>query len=211
MRRLLNRQEGPPVDADGHPFRYVHSETGHKSHGNDYISWLQAIREHIKGNNLPMPENLAAIAEDQLCGTLPPHLCLHEQGDAPPADTRIAFTDVVDWLKAVGTKILGGFSFVPKEEAERRAGICVSCFYNVTIVGGCGGGCKKLVEFMTPGMANLKTSQDTRLRSCGVCKCFNSVAVHFPLEVLEENDNASRQASYPPYCWKKHGGSNFQP
>ncbi len=203
MRRLINRQEGPPVDAQGHSFRYVHSETGHKSYGNDYISWLQAVREHIRANNLPMPDNLAAICEDQLCATLPPHLCLYESGDPLPTDTRIAFQDVVDWIKAVGKKILGGLTFVDKSEAERRAGICVSCYYNVTIVGGCGGGCKKLIEFMTPGMAGLKTTQDTRLRSCGVCKCFNSVQVHFPLDALTEDDTVDRQAAYPAFCWKK--------
>jgi len=211
MRRLLSRETGPPVDADGWSFRYVHPETGRKSAGNSYWSWMEAIREHIRANNLTMPTDIEAIAEDQLCGTLPPHLCMYEQGDPPSTDTRIDFSDVVNWLKAVGRKVVSGVGYVAQSESERRAGICVSCPLNVTIVGGCGGGCKKIAEFFTPGMAKLKTTQDGRLRSCGVCKCFNAIAVHFPLAILEENDTPERQERYPSFCWKKRSGTNYQP
>jgi hypothetical protein len=210
MRRLLKRETGPPVDADGYPFRFVHPETGHKSASNDYWSWMEAVRSHRKANNLPMPDNIEAIAEDQLCGTLPPHLCLYEQGDAPPSDTRIDFSDVVDWLKAIGSKIISGEEYVNQAESERRAAICVSCPLNVTIVGGCGGGCKKIAEFFTPGMTKLKTKQDNRLRSCAVCRCYNAIQAHFPLAILEENDNPERQERYPEFCWKKRSSENYQ-
>lgn len=202
MRRLLNRGIGPPVDANGRSFRYTH-ETGHVSHGVSYWDWEIAIREHRKGNNLPMPSDLMARAEDQLCGGLPPHLCLHESGDPPSTDIRIQLTDVVNWLKAVGKKVVSGAGYVDQAESERRAAICVQCPLNVQIIGGCGGGCKKIAEFFTPGMAKLKTTQDSRLRSCAVCRCYNSISVHFPLQILSQDDTPERQAAYPEFCWKK--------
>lgn len=211
MRRLLNREVAPPVDAEGWSFRFVHPETGRKSAGNSYWSWMEAVKEHIRANNLPKPDNLAAICEDQLCGTLPPHLCVYESGDPPPTDTRIDFSSVVDWLKAIGTKIISGEPYVEQAESERRAAICVACPYNVVIVGGCGGGCKKLAEFFTPGMAKLQTKQDSRLRSCAICKCYNSIAVHFPLQILEHDDTPERQADYPEHCWKSKQSVNYKP
>ena len=211
MRRLLNRHEGPPVDSEGRSFRYIHPETGHKSWGNDYDSWLIAARDHIRANKLAMPDDLAATAEDQLCGTLPPHLCLYEQGDPPPTDTRITFEKVLDWVRTVAAKIVSGQSYVEKAESERRAGICVQCPYNVLVVGGCGTGCnKKVAEFFTPGMSELKTTQDLRLKSCAVCSCFLRILVHFPIASLKEDDNVERQASLPQFCWRKRGGINFQ-
>lgn len=208
MRRLLKREEGPPVDAEGYPFRFVHRETGHKSASNDYWSWKEAILDHRRGMNLPIPEDIMALAEDQLCGTLPPELCSYEVGDPPPISTRIGLASVVNWIKASVRKATSGLSYVPQEEAERRAEICVACPYNVIIEGGCGGGCRDVTQWLTPGMAGKKTKQDTRLKSCAVCTCFNSIQVHFPLEILNADDTAERLAAYPEFCWKSPSEKN---
>lgn len=199
MRRLLNLETGPPVDAEGDSFRFIHPETGHKSAAADYWSWIAKIKDHIRGNGLTMPDDVEAVAQDQLCATLPPHLCVYETGDPPPTDTRITFERVSNWVKAVATKVFTGEPYVDQAEAERRANICVACPYNVLVMGGCGGGCQKIVELFTPGMAKLKTEQDTRLKSCAICGCYNRVAVHFPLALLDSSDTAS---PHPSWCWK---------
>lgn len=208
MRRLLNKGVGPPVDADGDSFRYRH-ETGHKSYAVDYVGWKEAIFSYRRGNNLEIPADMMAVAEDQLCGSLPPELCQYEEGDRMPVDIRIGIDAVKRWIGAVAGLVLTT-GYVEQPEAERRAAICVRCPYNVNVMGGCSYGCQKLVEFMTPGMLAKKTSQDRNLRSCAVCGCFNTVAVHFPMPVLHANETTEIQAKYPiAFCWKSRQSPNY--
>lgn len=211
MRRLLDRSEAPPQDADGDSFRYYHPETGHKSAAVDYQTWQERIYLHRKAMELPIMSDTMAQAEDQLCGTLPPDRCQYETGDLPPVNINVGFNDVVNWIKAIGSRFLNQEPFVPQAEAERRAAICVSCPLNVNLDSGCGAGCRKLVEHLTPGMAAKRTLFDLKLRSCAVCHCFNKVQVWFPLSILEENDTPERQAQYPPtFCWKSHRSPTYQ-
>lgn len=199
MRRLLKLQEAPPVDGDDRPYRFVHPETAHTSFASDYQTWETRIKEHRIGNNLP-PIDMA-IAEDQLCGTLPPDRCSYEVGDAQPVNITFSFSDVSSWIKAVVTRFTSGAEFVEQAEAERRAEICVRCPLNTQVSSGCGGGCEKLAEMLTPGMNKRRSKWDEKLKSCGICHCFNKIAIHFPLDVLRES--SINHAAYPDYCWRK--------
>jgi hypothetical protein len=199
MRRLLTKDKAPPVDASGISYRYFHAD-GHVSRAMDWWTWEGKIREHIIGNGGEVPVNIMAIAEDQLCGTIPPDQCIYETGDMRPTDVRITLQSVGDWVKAVVQKVIGGEDYVSQEEANRRAAICVSCPYNVVASGGCSG-CEKLAELLTPGMAQRKTQYDDKLKNCAVCGCFNQIAVHFPLAVLADGDKP-----YPDFCWRKSNG-----
>lgn len=203
MRRLLNKSVGPP-QLNGYSFRYTHSD-GHVSKANDWWTWEDMIVKHIRGMNLPVPEgaSIMAVAEDQLCGTIPAHLSQFEINDPAPVDVRIETADVIRWIKFVAGAITSREDRVSQEEAERRAGICVACPFNVEVVGGCGR-CESLVEAMTPGMSQRSTTQDGRLRSCAICKCFNRVQIHFDLALLQKNDTPEHQDRYPAFCWKKN-------
>lgn len=209
MRRLLTNLRAPPVDAEGFSYRFVH-ETGHSSKAMDVWTWEQKILEHRRGNALDIPPNMMEIAEDQLCGCLPPDLCVYDVGDKRPVDVRITFDNVKDWLASIKRKLLSGEPYVEQGEAERRAGICVGCPYNVNLVGGCGHGCQKVAELLTPGMAKRHTKQDHLLKSCANCHCFNAISVHFPLAILEENDTPELQETFPAHCWRKVGGENYR-
>jgi hypothetical protein len=172
----------------------------------DYYTWQVKIMEHRRGNNLDIPVNMMAIAEDQLCGTLPPGFCIYEVNDQSSVDIRIGVADVLDWLNALKRKILSGEPYVEKDEANRRAAICVSCPLNVQAIGGCGSNCNKIVERLTPGMAKQSTLFDSQLKTCAVCHCYNSVQVHFPLAVLGETDTPK----LPDHCWRKPSGPNYR-
>lgn len=204
MRRLLNKSVGPP-QLNGYSFRYTHSD-GHVSKANDWWTWEDMIRKHILAMNLRMPADLMGEAEDQLCGTIPAHLSQFEIDDPAPVDVRIETGDVINWIKSVAGLIFSGDGYVSQDEAERRAGICVACPFNVEVVGGCGR-CQSLVEAMTPGMSQRSTTQDGRLRSCAICKCFGRVAVHFPIAILTDDDK--KQAVFPEFCWRKIDGTNY--
>src|SRR4051794_11399940 len=103
MRRLLNRNEAPPQDGDGYSFRYVFPEDAFVARASAYTDWEQAIKEHAQGNNIPMPD--MGVAEDQLCGSLPPERCRYETGDPQPQDiSQFTVGDVGAWMKAVAVK-----------------------------------------------------------------------------------------------------------
>lgn len=198
MRKLLTYEVSPPVDGDDHSYRYTHPETGHVSWASDFWTWKQKILEHCAANGLST-EGVMDRAEDQLCGTLPADRCRYETGDPAPISVNFGLGKVRTWVSAVFDLITGEEGFVEQAEAERRAVICVRCPYNVQVEGGCGGGCQKLVDMFTPGMRKRKTEQDSRLRSCAVCGCFNRVAVHFPLTVLQKDENLAGE--WPEWCW----------
>ncbi len=195
MRRLKTHGEAPPVDGEGHSYRYTH-ETGHVSWASDWTTWRDKIKEHRVANGLN-PIDMA-VAEDQLCATLPPERCLYETGDSMPVDIDFAYSDVADWVKAIVAKFTSGADYVEQAEAERRAEICVRCPMNV-VSRGCSS-CAKLAELLTPGMGKRSTKEDDRLKNCGVCKCYNRIQVHFPLDVLREGDT---NHAYPDWCWRK--------
>lgn len=197
MRRLLNRDEAPPQDGDGYSYRYVFPEDSFVARASSYNDWEQAIKEHAQGNGLPIPD--MAICEDQLCGVLPPERCQYQTGDPQPQDiSSFSVGDVGSWIKSVAVNIMNGGQFVSQEEAERRAAICVRCPLNVA-AHGCSG-CAKIAEMLTPGMASRHTLQDSKLKNCGICKCYNRIQVHFPLASLREG--GSGNYVYPSYCWK---------
>lgn len=196
MRRLLSQMEAPPQDGEGYSFRYVFPEDAFVARASSYPDWKQIILDHAIGNNLPVPD--MATCEDQLCGSLPPDKCRYEQGDPPAAYVYFTAGDVGAWIKAVAEKIALGSQFVPQEEAERRAEICVRCPQNLP-AHGCAG-CAKIAEMLTPGMSAKHTREDDRLKNCSVCKCYNRMQVHFPLDILRSS--GSIDGVYPEWCWK---------
>lgn len=198
------------MDGDGRSFRFTHSETGHVSASASWRDWKERIYKHREANGLPIPENMMEVAEDQLCGLLPPEWCKYEAGDKKPVNLRrLGVSDVKRWASAVTARLKSGDDLVSPAEAERRASICVRCPYNLTLPGcaGCSGLAKLVAKIATPGMANKKTSEDSRLKSCAVCGCFGKIMVHFPLSILSDED-AIMQDSFPEHCWRKIGGIN---
>jgi len=101
---------------------------------------------------------------------------------------------------------------VPQQEANRRAGICVRCGWQRGIVIGCGGNCGALKDFVARIMdtQNLKTPLDERLLSCGICRCFNAIIVHIPLELQQRGLDDAQKEQYRLakelwHCWKAEG------
>lgn len=204
MLKLLNRDISVPEDGEGRNFRYLHRETAHWSDALEHYTWGERIRLHRKANNLE-PITIA-VAEDQLCKSLPPGWCTQDPGNAPPSvNTRFGWSDFVAGMQAFARLMSGGLQFVPQAEADRRAAICTSCFFNVGI-SGCGT-CQKMATLIVGDVAKQKTPYDGSLKACAVCKCSLPALVHFPMEALETT--LEKQAQYPDFCWQSQGGENW--
>lgn len=203
--RLKNYREVPPKF-----YRYTVPETGHYIEAWNIDNWIEQIRKHLEANNIPIPTDLLAKAEDQLCQLLPPGWCDFDDPNRPRVDTNFGWGDVerasatfVDWVSQ-------GRETVTQDEAERRARICTRCYLNLRTQG-CGVSCRELIRKLVGLFVNKKTSVDDNLHTCGACRCFLKAKVHFPLQIIEEHDTDSIQMLLPDFCWMKRGGVNYKP
>ena len=202
MRRLRDRTIVPPTS-----FRYTH-ETGYTTVASTYADWVSSTKDHFRANDLPVPLDLEAQMNEQLCGILPPTWCDRDPGDVKWVDTHFGWNDFVDGMKAFGRWAVGGVTFVEQEEADRRAAICVSCPLNVNITG-CAA-CHKMATAITGDVAKKHSAYDDYLRACAICHCALKAMVWFPIDTLQSNETPERQTLRPDFCWVKQGGENYE-
>lgn len=109
----------------------------------------------------------------------------------------VNFMSIVRWVRAMYSFVTAhGMRTVAQEEAEHRARICAACPMQVA-TSGCWG-CKGIAGLL-PTLAGARTtSYDSQLKACGVCGCFNAVAVHMPVDM-----QGGEQLEFPTHCWKK--------
>ena len=189
MRCLKNTRSAPPDF-----FRWTCPHDGYEVAEVDSTTWEEHARKHMKANGHPIPDDFRAQLEDQLCQSLPPQFCKFHDGKW--VNTRLTWADVKNGTIAILKSFVDGF--VPQEEAERRAKICVSCPFNVHV-----GGCTacKASKFVVGELAKKTTPYDARLRNCAICRCHLPAKVHVQKEILDSvTDDAVKQA-YPSHCW----------
>lgn len=203
--QLLSYREVPP----GY-YRYVPPETGVEITAWDADAWVRKAREHLQANNIPVPIDLQAQMEDQLCQVLPPGWCQFDDPSRPRVDTRLSWGDVEAASSTFGGWVSEGRPLVEQTEAERRAKICANCYLN-TRATGCGMSCRALLRTLFGLLTSRKTSVDDRLQSCAACKCLLRLKVHFPLTLIEQHDKRDLQMLLPNWCWLKQDGDNYRP
>jgi len=95
---------------------------------------------------------------------------------------------------------------VAREQAEKRAAVCVACPLNNTK----DTFASRFVEKAALELAalvglvkdmNLTTSHDAHLGICDGCQCVNQVKVHVRLEVIERDMAPDVRAKLHPSCW----------
>lgn len=140
---------------------------------------------------VPSP-NLPEQVENALCDRI-------GSGCEPCVKVKqtLGFGAIVRWVRAMYQFATHAkFELVSQEEAESRAEICFRCPMQIS-TSGCWG-CKGIAG-MLPAIAGArKTSFDQQLKACGVCGCYNAVAVHLPKEVQGGED-----LEFPEWCWKR--------
>lgn len=203
MRRLHDKTLVPPTS-----FRYTH-ETGYTTVSPTYDDWIFSAKAHRRANDLPIPLNFEAKMNDQLCGLLPPTWCDRDEGDvAHWVDTRFTWSDFTEGMKVFSRWGAEGAPLVNDDEANRRAGVCVSCPLNVNITG-CSA-CHKMASYITGTVAKKPGIYDDHLRACAICHCALKALVWFPMEILKESESSERQDLRPDFCWMKQGGENYE-
>jgi|SRR5215469_10490523 len=201
-RLCLNNPYGGPCPPDG--YRYVDPVSGFVSHAWDYRTWVEVQTNHLRANEREVPPDLGESMQEQLCKTLPPGWCMHDDPNRQRVSVAgLSWQDLAAGVKVFARWMASGMSYVEQKEAERRALVCTRCYFN-THIDGCSG-CQKLVAEVVTGRS---TRFDYALFGCAVCKCVLKAKVHFPLEILDK-ENEKLQALYPDHCWLKKGGPNY--
>lgn len=157
-------------------------------------SWelVDAVRDRLRFNNEPCPENVEEIIFLDICSRCPDGWCKGVEGDKEWFSAREIWEN--------GTKTLNAIASAPRDartvdqsEADRRASVCVECPKNKRVAG-CWP-CVLAVPLFDILLPDVSTPQDDAIYGCSVCKCALKKKVHVRKELLATG------LSYPPNCW----------
>jgi len=199
MLKWTTKNRTPP---DG--WRYEVGETKVLVKGNHWSHLLAKVEEHMTANNLHVPINLEEYVENYMCGIFPDRCKDVTVPTHPDKAKKMTVGDVLRFTAMIGADMVNGGKRVEKEEANRRADICVDCPDNIDPDGctGCNRGrMEKMIEALTGAIA---TKRDAQLKSCRHCGCINKAQVWFPLDILQKFTTVEVNRELPTHCWKKN-------
>jgi hypothetical protein len=173
---------------------FIDPDTHEEFQAASRIDLIRRIVLYREQNGLPPLEELGTVIENFLCYQ-PENL-----GQCEPHTLNRSFVATIQG----GIALLKN-AFLPEKfrttpvEAERRAQICSKCPLNQYV------GDKSLATKAGDAVAEaalrgLKTNENDKLFSCGVCGCPLKVIVWHKDFFQEPED---KKAKYPDFCWKK--------
>ncbi len=158
---------------------------------------LGRVRIHYTNMNHP-DADLAVVVEAAICASLS-----HEDQVAccdtgVRNRTSVSFGEIVAFTTWLATWLTTGAKLVPQEEANRRASICATCPYNVS-VSGCAV-CRTSIGILRNKLMKVDpTTSNDSLKACGVCGCDLKTITHVPIETLQHR---GLDYSKVPWCWQ---------
>lgn len=198
-------------------WRWTDPDTGQIITASTFYDLVKSAERHREDNGLARFGNLDAVVEHNLCVELTEaghgSWCIDRirtitggGSDLPAAHGRPVMdletvkrgTGAV--LTMINRAVRGESPFVPQAQADRRARVCKGCPKNVDAQG-CWG-CKGIMKTVTRTIGRRKTSYDSKLRACQVCKCVIASMVHVKLDILLRDMPEGEQDRYPSFCWK---------
>jgi len=188
MLKLVHRDTNPPGG-----WSYYQEETKTWITQGDYLRLVSAVERHRREHNIPIGPLFEEEIEHQIASRPESHSMPVEVPEVLPS-RRTTMDDVERFVTTAYKWLHSGGTFVPIDEAERRASICATCPENAN-VRGCSW-CRHTLNAMNKHFARQTTSKDGLLRACAVCGCELKVAVHIPVGDPEPG------LAYPPHCWK---------
>ena len=147
--------------------------------------------------------NLREWLEDEVCKAYPKDCT--EVDLSKPRKLRLTLTDVIHGTVVLASFIAAGSPAVSREEAERRAQICLKCEFNIRFPTPCTGVCGELLRIAQSLSGGQGTQYDRGLHSCSICRCYNAAQIWVPLEFLAKGvtEDMKKQFAAVPNCWKQ--------
>lgn len=163
------------------------------------ILLVDEVYRYLKKNKREIPEDLAAIVEDQIARRFPHFSTVHIR-ETVYLSFRMVATATELMLDMARRQNL----FVDPEVAEERARECAACPMNVhtSICMSCTG-LYAIIEQWFGGRGR-KTKVDDILHLCSVCGCANKAQVHVDASILKRLTQKELREKYPEKgCWKR--------
>lgn len=184
-------------------------DKGIVGYGLNFQRLVRSVTEYRHANAIPCGLGLNDEIERAVCEQYP--LECHEADPAiPKRQTRMSYREMLHGTQVMLQHKLQGSPLVPLEEAERRAAICAVCPYNTEVQLPCGGKCGALKALVAAWIGTRHTQYDSRLKSCGICKCYLEASVHVPLEIQCVGVDEDQRAQFKYVrevekraCWKQ--------
>jgi len=196
---ITNPQLVPPGG-----WRYTQEESGFTMDSITLAGLREKIESHRRANGYDLGDGWWEMVQLELCldlGIVDSH-CGAKQ-EEKTEEPRLKIVDLLQFFRTMREwKNKTNFEMVDKDEATRRAEICVDCPDNVDVKGcwGCQGVVRWLEEYLTD---EDHVPQRDKLKSCRNCKCVLAMKVHLPIEVAQTAD--PRGTKYPEHCWMHEG------
>lgn len=200
MRSLPNRVNSPPGG-----WQFVAPETGHRiGPYNGLVQLTENIRAYYKSVGYPMPTNILALVEQQICDNNPTYC-----GDLEPRtfvqravkDVKHTFHAAVQCISTLVSHRAGTGERPALEDQERRAQVCVVCPKNQPIQK-CSTCSNKQLNTMIEKIAGAKrTSVDAQLQYCEVCHCGLRAKIATMHSAIWNFMPESQKEALPETCW----------
>lgn len=199
------RLEFPNRIPYGGYWRYIQPGTGQSISAVTWDNLLNNIRDHRKANGIPVGLGFEEEVEQAVCREHPDECVGYDE--TCPRKKNLTLSDIVAGTRVMMSFFASGRKLVSREEAERRAQICLKCPYNMTFSKPCSGVCPELKSVVMSITDSVGTQYDSKLNSCTVCGCFLQAAIWMPLEnqCKGVNELQKKQFSNAEGCWKQCG------
>jgi hypothetical protein len=160
----------------------------------------KTVQEHLVGNGIEIPVNLALIMQATFC-QYRPDLCVERSAEA---EERVgAFLMMKRFYNSAVKPYLAG-QLVDQEEANRRAAICATCPKNtdklVEFCVSCS--TRSLVGHINQFLTSRHTPSDPLLKTCQICSCDLKMKCWCPKSSMDEPELRDKWPTDHP-CWMK--------
>ena len=195
MRTITRDVEQPPGG-----WRHVVEQTGVEIRAASASTLRRRIKDHLKANRLPLPDDFDTWVDDAICRgmNLGAPFC-GELGPKPEASS-LPFLTLGTVSRFVQTMlgVVRERRFVTRGEAERRYAVCMGCPNAVSI-----SFCEKCVMAwmkMKRMMTKNPLPDNPERRFCASCGCYIRLKVLIPNDILDKAEPV--RPKYAPGCWR---------
>ena len=178
-------------------------ERGMVGEGYNFDTLSVSVKLYRKANAIPVGLAFEDELEQAVCEKYPQECSTYDP--TIPVRKRLKFGDVLRGTMVMVSHKLAGSPLVDQAEANARAKTCSTCIYNIQFPMPCSGICAQLKSIVNNAVGNRSTPYDSENRSCGICGCHTSAAVHLPLEIQCIGVTTEQRAQFArvEHCWKQ--------
>ncbi len=181
-------------------WRYTPPETGVTLTASHYSSLKDIVVRHLRANGFEADED---IIQDGACRETPAAGGWCRKREPKPVAGRLPHLTLAMAERFISTiwEVIKERKLVPREEAERRLAICMSCPL-ATSIGGCDS-CTTLYKKMVEMLASknpLKVEEGKEF--CGACGCLLLAKTAIPNTTLDRAEGSEKPRYLEGHCWR---------